>query len=370
MSGRILIVGGYGAFGAHIARRLARQPNLEIIVAGRSAEKAAAFTDRLSRSAKAKVSHAVLDATKAGAAEIKTLGASVTINASGPFQVQNNYALARACIEARCHYVDLADARAFVTGINALNQTAREANVCVISGASSVPGVSSAVVREFTGAFSRLDSVEIGISPGNSFDPGEATARSILKQLGKPFLMRRNGRVETAYGWQGLHRHRFPEIGTRWMCNVEVPDLDLLPAHYPTLQTAHFSAGVEVGLFHLGLWVLSWFARTGLVQNPVALARPLLIAKRWLRRQGSDRGGMFVSLLGSDERGQQQTLNWHLIASSGHGPYVPGIAAVILAKQLAAGQGPAPGAQPCFELITLSQFESEIADLDISCTHA
>lgn len=369
MNGHILIVGGYGAFGAHVAQRLARHTNLEIIIAGRSAERAAAFTSRLARTANATISHAVLDATNVCADEIKALDARVTINASGPFQVQNDYALARACIEAGCHYVDLADARAFVTGINVLDQAARKANVCVVSGASSVPGLSSAVVQEFAGAFARLESIEIGISPGNSFDPGEATTTSIIRQLGKPFLLRRSGREEIAYGWQGLHRHSFPKIGSRWMSDVEVPDLDLLPVHYPSLQTARFSAGVEVSLFHLGLWLLSWFVRAGLAPTPAALAMPLLAAKRRLGALGSDRGGMFVRMLGTDRKDQQQELSWHLIASSGQGPYVPGIAAVTLAKRIIAGQAPAAGAQPCFGLVTLSQFEAEIADLDISCTH-
>lgn len=369
MSGRILIIGGYGAFGAHVAERLARQPDLKIFIAGRSAERAAAFADRLARSTNATISHAVLDATKAKAAEIRKLGARVTINASGPFQVQHDYVLARACIKAHSHYIDLADARAFVAGITEIDAAAQEANVCVISGARSVPGVSSAVVRQYAGAFKRLDSVEIGISPGNSFDPGEATTASILRQLGKPFTLRRNGQEAITHEWQGLRRHRFPQIGTRWMCDVNVPDLDLLPAHYSSLQTARVSAGLEVGLFHLGLWGLSWPVRAGLLRNLAALTKPLLAAKRRLRMLGSDRGGMFVSLLGSDENGRHEELSWHLIASSGHGPYVPAIAAVILAKRLVEDRLPTSGAQPCFGLITLSEFEAEVADLDISTTH-
>jgi len=369
LSGRILIVGGYGAFGAHVAERIARLPAYEIIIAGRSAGRAAQFTDRLAQSAKAKVSHATLDATTASATEITALGAHVTINASGPFQVQSEYALARACIEAACHYVDLADVRAFVTGIGALDQAAREAKVCVISGASSVPGVSSAVVQRFADDFKRLDSIEIGISPGNSFDPGEATTASILRQLGKPFPLRGDGQCQIVYGWQGLHRHRFPQIGKRWVCDVNVPDLDLLPAHYPSLRTARVSAGVEVGPFHLGLWGLSWLARVGVVRDPAALAKPLLAAKRRLRMLGSDRGGMFVDLRGSDEAGQHKELSWHLIAGSEHGPYVPAIAAVILARHLVESPELSHGAQPCFGLITLSQFEAEVADLDITCTY-
>lgn len=364
---RVLIVGGYGAFGARLAERLAREVALEIIVAGRSQVRAAAYALKLARTARARLSHTALDATTVDAGALRTLGASIVINASGPYQAQA-YALAQACIDARCHYVDLADARAFVTGIAALDAGAKAAGVAVISGASSVPGLSSAVVQTFAGAFDRLDAVEIGISPGNSFDPGVATAASILSQAGKPHAELQEGRQETVFGWQGLSRHRFPGIGARWMSHVSVPDLDLLPAHYPTLRTARFSAGVEVAPFHLGLWSLSWLVRAGLVRNLGGLAAPLLGAKRWLRVFGSDRGGMFVTMRGSGTDSTQKLLTWHLVAGSGHGPYVPAIASVILAKQLAGGHGPPPGARPCFQLFSLADFEAEVADLDIACS--
>ena len=128
---RILIVGGYGAFGARVAERLAREAALEIIIAGRSNEKAAAYAQELARTAKARLTHAELNATTATADAIRALGARVVINASGPFQSQD-YGLARACIDAGCHYVDLADARHFVTGITTLDAHAKAAGVAVI----------------------------------------------------------------------------------------------------------------------------------------------------------------------------------------------------------------------------------------------
>jgi hypothetical protein len=364
---RILIIGGYGAFGARVAERLAREAACGIVIAGRSAARAAQHAGALAGTAKVEVLHARLDATTATAKEIRATGARVLINASGPFQKQD-YALARACIAAGCHYVDLADARAFVTGITALDAEARAADVAVISGASSVPGLSSAVVHEFAGQFARLDAVEIGISPGNSFDPGIATTASILAQVGKPFVRRSGGQVETVYGWQGLHRHRFPEIGARWLGNVDVPDLALLPAHLPALRTVQFTAGLEVGLFHLGLWGLSWLVRAGLVHDLAPLAAPLLHVKRSLHFLGSDRGSMFVTLRGRDQSDAPQELRWRLIAGSGQGAYVPAIASVILAKRLMAEMGPPPGAWPCFGLFTPAEFDDEVADLDIICT--
>jgi saccharopine dehydrogenase-like NADP-dependent oxidoreductase len=366
--GRVLVIGGYGAFGARAAERLARAPDIEVIVAGRSCDKAAAFADALSRTTRVPVASTRFDAATATAADIQATGATVLVNASGPFQKQD-YTLARACIGAACHYVDLADARAFVGGIGALDTDARAANVAVISGASSVPGLSSAVVQTFAPEFRILETIVIGISPGNSFDPGAATTASILSQVGKPYRLRSDGAATTAYGWQGLSRHRFPELGARLTGNVEVPDLDLLPAHFPALRTAHFRAGLEVAPFHLGLWVLSWLVRAGVVRDPGALAGPLLGAKRRLRFLGSDRGGMFVTMAGCGNDGRPKMLAWHLVARSGHGPYVPATPAVILAKRLAAGTGPDAGAGPAFGLFSLDEFQAEVADLDITCTH-
>jgi saccharopine dehydrogenase-like NADP-dependent oxidoreductase len=360
-------MGGYGAFGARAAERLARAPGVAVTIAGRSGEKAAAFADLLNRTAKTLVAATRLDAATATAADIRATGASVVVNASGPFQEQD-CALARACIGATCHYVDLADARAFVGGIGRLDAEARAAGVAVISGASSVPGLSSAVVKAFAAEFPSLEAIEIGISPGNSFDPGAATTASILSQLGKPYRLRVDGTEGIAYGWQGLGRHRFPELGSRLLSNVEVPDLDLLPAHFPALRTARFRAGLEVAPFHLGLWALSWLVRWRIVRDPGGLSRPLLSTKRALRLLGSDRGGMFVTMTGHGKDGRPKMLDWHLIARSGHGPYVPAIPVVILAKDLAAGRGPAPGARPCFGLFSLSEFEAEVSDLDITCT--
>ncbi len=364
---RIVIVGGYGAFGARVAERLAREPQLEIVIAGRSPDKGRAHALALAATARARIEHRALDAERVTAEELRTLAPTVLINASGPFQSQD-YQLARACIGAGCHYIDLADARAFVTGIVILDAQARAANVSVISGASSVPGISSAAVRHMAGNLARLDAVHVGISPGNSFDPGIATASSIIGAAGKPMLVWSQGRWITAYGWQDLHRYRFPEIGMRWMGDVDVPDLDLLPLNYPQLQTARFSAGLEVGLFHLGLWAASWPVRAGLLGSLSPLARPMLAAKRALSAFGSDAGGMFVDVIGRDHDDIRRRFTWHLLARSGDGPYVPAMAAVILAKALVAGEGPPPGAMPCFGLFALTDFEVEVADLDITCS--
>jgi hypothetical protein len=108
--------------------------------------------------------------------------------------------------------------------------------------------------------------------------------------------------------------------------------------------------------------------RARLAAGLAPLASALLTAKRRLRFLGSDCGGMYVRLSGPDRRGAERTLDWTLVAGSGHGPYVPSIASVVLARQLAAGKGPSAGARPCFGEFALADFAAEVADLDITCT--
>jgi saccharopine dehydrogenase-like NADP-dependent oxidoreductase len=145
MMPRILIVGGYGAFGARAAERLARSPELELIIAGRNGVLAQAFAVELAAKRGCTVTATTMDATRVTPDALKAMGAAVVINASGPFQAQD-YSLARAAIAAGMHYLDLADARAFVGGITSLDAQAKAAGVLALSGASTVPAVATAVV--------------------------------------------------------------------------------------------------------------------------------------------------------------------------------------------------------------------------------
>lgn len=361
---RILVVGGYGAFGGRLAERLAREADLDIVIAGRSRARAEEAAGALRRAANAVVSAVAFDADAPDAAQLAALSPRVVVNASGPFQSQD-YALARACIANRSHYVDLADARTFVTGIVALDAEAKAAGVLAVSGASSVPGLSSAAVESLAPDFRRLKAIQIAISPGNSFDPGLATTESVLGGAGRPIAVRVAGRPATVYGWQGLSRTEFPGLGRRWTGFVDVPDLELMGQRWPELEAICVRAGLEVGAMHWGLWALSWLVRCGIVSRPGRLAGPLLALKRRLSFLGSDSGGMIVTLEGLDAEGQARRSTWSLVARSGHGPYVPTLGAIALAKRLARGKEVRRGAEPCLGLFTLADVAAEMAGLDI-----
>lgn len=368
-SGSIVIAGGTGAFGSLIAARLASRGagGARLVIAGRDGARAEAAAQALRARSGGDAGSAAFDAAHVSSGTLRELDARVVINASGPYQGAD-YTLARAAIAAGAHYADLADGRAFVTGITALDREARAAGVAVVSGASTVPGLSSAVVQALRPRFAALDEIEIFVSPGNHFQPGVATVASILGYVGKPFGMRSGGAAHMVYGWQGLARRRIAGLGERWSGYCDVPDLDLFAEADPKLSSVVMRAGVEVAPFHLGLWAASFLVRAGIVPSLSPWAGPLMAAKRWASGLGTDRGGMRVALKGRDANGAAREVVWHLVAGSGHGPYIPGLAAAILARKLVSGSGIAAGARPCFEIITLDEFMAEMEGLDIA-TH-
>ena len=81
---RVLIVGGYGVFGGRIVELLEDETQLELIVAGRSLERAKAYCDR--RSGVAKLVPAIFDRNSDLARQLGALQPDILVDASGPFQ--------------------------------------------------------------------------------------------------------------------------------------------------------------------------------------------------------------------------------------------------------------------------------------------
>ncbi len=354
MATRVLLIGAYGQFGSRIAAELACDP-IELVLAGRSSERALALADDLRPGSAATLSATTLDVTDASLREtIASLEPNLVIHTAGPFQARD-YAVAEAALAAGAHYVDLADGREFVGGIGALDARARAAGRWAISGASSVPGLSAAVVEAHRSRFSRLLAVESAISPGNRTERGLATTSAILGYVGKPIPMRLHGSWRVGHGWQSLRRLSLQGIGTRWVARCDVPDLSVLPARYPSLESCEFRAGLELRRMQFGLWTASWLVRTGILHSLQPWARQLLrISELWLAA-GSDTGIMVVDMRGEGIDRRPLHLRWQIVARDGSGPRIPAAAAVVLTRKLVRGTLPGAGAKPCLDLFTLDE---------------
>lgn len=362
----VLVLGGYGNFGAFICRALVGDDNIRLLIAGRDEKKARRFAAEIGLPERQGIA---LDAGVTSLArQLMTMEVNIVVHAAGPFQ-QQDYRVAQACIDAGCHYLDLADGRDFVANIGQLDAAAHLAGVLVVSGASSVPALSSAVVDFFLPEFSRLDSIRHAIVSGAK-TPGLATLRAVLGYCGKSFMRLENGLWKGVFGWQDFHRRRYPEpIGNRWLGNCDVPDLAVFPQRYPGVKTVTFHAGPGIPMAHLTIWLFSWLVRWGIINNMAEWAKSLHWLSRRLEVIGPSESAMHVELSGNDHQGRPLTRVWHILAGQHHGPHIPCGAAVALVRKLANGSLTERGAMPCVGLLTLNDYMETLAGLDIRQIH-
>lgn len=369
MAWTVLLLGAYGLFGTRIAQRLAHEPGWRLLLAGRDADRAQALAARC-RAVAGCAAELVATAVDANGADFAAvLGQErpqLVINCAGPFQGQG-YAVARACLEAGAHYVDLADGRDYVLGFGAaLDALARERGLLAVTGASTVPGLSAAVIDELRSRYTRLDGIDIGISPGNRTERGLATVAAILSYVGRPLPWREHGRPLAVRGWQRLRRQRYAApVGARWLAACDVPDLGLFESRYGPLQELRFRAGLELKLLHFGLWLLSWLVRAGLVRDLSRHAPALKRMSEWFGAAGSDHGAMHVTLRGMADDGKAVEQHWEIVARDGDGPEIPATAAVVIARKLAAAELSTRGARPCLDLFTLNECVQSLAPFAI-----
>jgi hypothetical protein len=365
VTARVLIIGGYGNFGGYIARALATDPNISLLIGGRSKAKADAFAAELK--ALNPASGCALDIDGDIGSRFADIRPDIVIHTTGPFQAQD-HRVARAAIASGAHYIDLADAREFVSTIGELDADARRASVSVIAGASSVPCLTAAFIDRYRPHFARLESAAYGIAAAQATNRGLGTAAAILSYVGKPFTTLRDGMRKRVFGWQGLHGVRYPELGLRLFGYCDIPDLELFPARYPDLRNLRFVAGHEVKLLHIGTWVLSWVVRLNLVRSLAPYAERLLNLSFLFDALGSDKSGFHMFLGGIGNDGKPMEVRVFMVARQVHGPNIPCIPAIILAKRIAAGETLGPGARACLDLIDLDELLGSIAHLDITTT--
>src|SRR5688572_21085414 len=284
---RVLVLGAYGFFGRRICEGLARNPRIQLLLAGRDLTQATEFAYQLGLTAQ----HARrVDATDPQLPTLlRKLGVRVLIHTAGPFQGQD-YHVARAAITAGCHYLDLADGRDFVAQITRLDAAARAAQVSVISGVSSLPALSAAVVDSYREEFSRLDSIRIGISSG-ALVPGIATIRGIFGYCGKPIRVLEKGEWIEVHGWLDRQTHNFPRpVGTRMFGRCDVPDLVVLPQRFPDVKTVSFHAGFASDTGHK---LVEWLARqvqSGRLESALPFAKLFYFVARRVQSLLSDSG--------------------------------------------------------------------------------
>ncbi len=365
---KVVVIGGTGHFGQRICKRLAKDPQLRLIVTSRDQGRAEALAENLRRHHDgSNVSGSALDQQSSDFETIlESLDPFVVIHTAGPYQEQD-YRVAEVCIGIRSHYIDMADGRGFVGGFRKLDAAARRAGVLLITGASTLPGISSAVINEYRNQFRRIRSIEVSIAPGHQTPRGRGTISAVLSYCGQPFQALRAGAWDTLHGWQHLRIQNYPELGRRLSAACDVPDLELFPEFVPGVETVSFHAALEAPWEQLALWLMAWTRRSGIVPDWTRYTDRFAALSKTFSRMGTDRGGMLVRIAG-DSAGdaQPEVINWFMSAYDNHGPEIPCAPSIIVAKKLLSDELQQRGATPCLGLFSVDDLLNELSEYTIA----
>lgn len=355
---KILILGGYGVFGGRLVELLADISSIEILVCGRSLARAEAFC--ASYNGQARVRPLMLDRRDiAEALRIHT--PDLVVDASGPFQNYGSacYAVITACIDAGIDYLDFADAADFVFGVSQFDERAKAAGVFVLSGVSSFPVLTAAVLREMTKSM-EIVAVEGGIAPSPYAGIGLNVMRAVVGYAGAPVKLWRHGKPAHGVGLAESMRFTVAVPGRLPLRNihfslVDVPDLQVIPPEHLSMTDIWMGAGPVPEFLHRILNVLAK-ARARFRLPSFAPLSPLFHAVLNRARYGEHRGGMFVRARGL-AAGKPMEMSWHLLAEGDDGPYIPSMAIEALIRKMLNGERPQSGARAGTRALELADYD-------------
>ncbi len=355
---KTLVLGGYGNFGSRICRALASDSSIQLLIGGRDLNRSQGLASELGGDAKG----VAIDIDAPGLEQtLRGLGVELLVHAAGPFQ-QQSYGVATAAAAATAHYIDLADGRRFVCDFaQALDAPFRSAGRTAISGASTVPALSSAVVEHLCDGWTRIDAIDICIAPAQTAPRGRATLAAVLSYCGEPIQVWDQARWQPQIGWARPQLVSFARMRSRLGAVCDIPDLELFPHQYKVTERVNFRAAVELGFAQRAFAMLAALRSARWIGPPAKLAGVLNSTARALDILGSATGGMVVRVEGTDASSKPIKRSWHITAGNDHGPEIPCMAAILLSRRLARGEALPTGAHACMSHLRLAEFEPEFA---------
>src|SRR3989442_6962847 len=186
---RVVVLGGTGFFGRAVAGRLGAL-GLKSITASRHAGAGIR-----------------IDAESRASLKSALRPFDVVVDAAGPFQ-SRGAALVEAAIEIGFDVIDLSDSLGYAEKVADLRLRIEAAGIRVLTSCSSVSALSAAAVR--------LSGIEdpvrltVFLSPAARYTANAGTSRSLLRSVGAPVRVRRDGGLVERPGWRESRAFSLP----------------------------------------------------------------------------------------------------------------------------------------------------------------
>lgn len=265
----ILILGGYGYTGKLLAKHLLAQTDVNIIVSGRSLEKAKSFADELNNPR--------VTVRRVDASDLDSLAQALqNINLCLVAAPTTHHAetVIRACINARVDYLDVQLSSKKLNALFAARNEVKQAGLCFITEAGFHPGLPAAMIRY---AATKLDSIESAITAGylnmQNLPYTEAVDELMECFLDYQAQVYKKGAWTKPTSWDSRSFDFGEDIGKHTGYSMFFDELRDIPSLYLTLK--------ETGFYISGS---NWFS--DLIITPIVFVGLKLAPKRGLRPLG------------------------------------------------------------------------------------
>jgi saccharopine dehydrogenase (NAD+, L-lysine-forming) len=257
MSHKLLVLGGYGNAGRLIARLLLQETDVQLILAGRSVEKAQKTARELNaHCGEHRVTGIRADASNPADLNNVFRGIDMVVVASSTAAFSHQ--VAAAALEAGIDYLDIQYATTKTAALQALSQKIEDAGRCFITDGGFHPGLPAALVRFAAMHFDRLEKANVGSViqvDWKRLELGQSTIEEFVREF-EDFqaLYFKDGswrRVGVLASMIPRYMDFGREFGRRYTVPMFLEEMRSLPKMFPSLK----ETGFFVGGFN---WFVDW----------------------------------------------------------------------------------------------------------------
>lgn len=232
----ILILGGYGYTGKFLVKYLLAYTETNIIVSGRSLQKAQAFVEELRNP---RVTARQADAANSQSLTQALQGVDLCLVAAPTTHQAEN--VIRTCIDSHVDYLDVQFAANKLKALYAAEDEIKKAGLCFITEAGYHPGLPAALIR-YVGT--KLDTLESAFTAGY-LNMKDIPYSEAVDELMEAFLdyqaqVFKNGAWTKPSSWDMRQFNFGNGIGKRTCYSMFFEELQNLPEIFPTLKNAGF----------------------------------------------------------------------------------------------------------------------------------
>jgi hypothetical protein len=283
---------------------------------------------------------------------------TVAVNCAGPFHAFGP-ALLDACLEAGCHYADIADDRGYTALVRGYGARFRERNLAAVYGCSSLPGISGALAlaARDQGPAVSPQHARVTLFIGNDNPKGRAAIASAVRVLGKP--IRAPQGILTGFGDREMVPLP-PPFGRREVFNFESPEYDLFP-ELLGVRSVTVKFGFELREANLTFALLAALS-SNYGDRTVALLERV---GRFSRGRGCSDGAVMTELFFADGSIRRAS-----VSSLRDGQRMGALPCALAVRALIAGGSATFGAMTAYELLGASSLLKALAAEAFELRHA